>query len=186
MCDRTADEPVDLYFLNPHPSTLILEVPRAKMPVCCTLLPSHSFYPICSLNPCQADLGGMCCDFLAYLAGPSVAETRQVAAALRQVDPEFDGGLIETSAANVGSKCLLRGEVATRLCLILDAERWRAQAEAAEAAAKAGGRVGLRGGAEDPFRHVPEAGEGNGDFEKEYGSALRDFVHQQVNASFAS
>ena len=123
----------------------------------------------------------MTCALLVGLtAHGATAATRTVAAALHDVDPEFDSELLQAVAAGEGGACL-RGMVLESLSQALEEdEKERRTAEEEQAAAAVAG--GGQGGVGDPFEEIPEAAEDvdADELVRQYGDAMTELVHTQV------
>lgn len=129
----------------------------------------------------------MTCALLVGLtAHGATAATRTFAAALHDVDPEFDSELLQAVAAGEGGACL-GGMVLESLLQALeedDKERRKAAEEQAAAAGAGGGHSGVG----DPFEGVLEAAEGvdTDELVRQYGDAMTELVHTQVKISVTS
>ncbi|CAM9896804.1 unnamed protein product [Ectocarpus fasciculatus] len=135
----------------------------------------------------KAELGGTACDLLMGLtAHGDAAPTRTFAAALHHADSEFDGRLLEAVAAGEGGAGLSGTPALARLTRALevdDEDRRKMEEEEQAAAAAAAGEGGQGGcGSGDPFEGVPEVTAGDEELVREYGDAIADLVHTQVES----
>ncbi|CAM9366400.1 unnamed protein product [Ectocarpus sp. 6 AP-2014] len=133
----------------------------------------------------KTELGGMACDLLVGLtAHGDAAPTRAFAAALHHADSEFDGRLLEAVAAGEGGAGLGGTPALARLTQALEAddEDRRTMEEQAAAAAVAGEGGQGSGGSGDPFEGVPEVAADDEELVHEYGDAIADLVHTQVES----